>query len=178
MKDGPSLVVTHSSIPNSATRGPDVDLSSEGSEDILEDPDDEPVSKKRIFDSDKEENVPPEAKFMGMCLSPFLFLFCFCFCFCEVYSSPFLSSSSLHVCTCTSHFFAISLYLCAYFPAFAETFEGPGVIVDIGMPSAVAPTTPISAIPTAPIYAVPSVPISAVPSIPVSAVPTAPIPTG
>ena len=71
----------------------------------------------------------------------------------------------------------LPLFACL-FSCFAETFEGPGVIVDIGMPSAVAPTTPISAIPTAPIYAVPSVPISAVPSIPVSTVPTAPIPTG
>ena len=134
VNDGSSLVVTPSSIPSFATCGSDVDLSSEGSEDVLKDPDDEPVSKKRIFDSDKEENVPLEAKFMGMCLSPFLFLFCFCFCFCEVYSSPFLSSSSLHVCTCTSHFFAISLYLCAYFPAFVETFEGLGVAADVDMP--------------------------------------------
>ena len=46
VKDGSSLVVTPSSIPSSATRGPDVDLSSEGSKDILEDLDDEPVSKK------------------------------------------------------------------------------------------------------------------------------------
>jgi len=49
MKDGSSLVVTPSSIPGSATRGPDVDLSSEGSKDVLEDPDDEPILKKRIF---------------------------------------------------------------------------------------------------------------------------------
>ena len=89
MKDGSSLVVTHSSIPSSATRGPDVDLSSEGSEDILEDPDDELVSKKRISDSDEEENVPPEAEFMGMCLSPFLPFFSFFF-FCQVHSSPFI----------------------------------------------------------------------------------------
>ena len=46
VKDGSSLVVTPSSIPNSATRGPDVDLSSEGSKDVLEDLDDEPVSKE------------------------------------------------------------------------------------------------------------------------------------
>jgi len=50
MKDGSSLVITPSSIPSSATHGLNVDLSSEGSEDILEDPDDEPVLKKRIFD--------------------------------------------------------------------------------------------------------------------------------
>ena len=77
VNDGSSLVVTPSSIPSSATCGPDVDLSSKGSEDVLEDPDDEPVSKKRISNSDEEENVPPEAKFMGMCLSPFLPIFIF-----------------------------------------------------------------------------------------------------
>ena len=59
VKDGSSRVVTPSSIPNSAIRGPDVDLSSEGFEDVLEDPDDEPVLKKRIYDSDDEESVPP-----------------------------------------------------------------------------------------------------------------------
>ena len=40
-KGGASLVVTPSSIPGSATRGPDTDLSFEGSDDILKDPDDE-----------------------------------------------------------------------------------------------------------------------------------------
>ena len=45
-KGGASLVVTPSSIPGSATRGPDSDLSLEGSDDILEDPDDAPVLKK------------------------------------------------------------------------------------------------------------------------------------
>ena len=84
VKDGSSLVVTPSSIPSSATCGPDVDLSSKGSEDLLEDPDDELVSKKRISDSNKEENVPPEAKFIGICISPFFF-----FCFCQVHSYPF-----------------------------------------------------------------------------------------
>ena len=53
-KGGASLVVTPSSIPGSATGGPDTDLSLEGSDDILEDPDDAPVLKKRIFDSDEE----------------------------------------------------------------------------------------------------------------------------
>ena len=164
VKDGSSLVITPFSIPSSATCGPDVDLSSEGSEDVLEDPDDELVSKKSISDSNKEENVPPEAKFMGICISPFFF-------FLLLPSSflPFLSSSSLHICTCISPFVAISLYLCAYFLAFAKTFEGPGVIVDVDMPLAVSPTTPI-----APVSAVPSVPIFATPAVPVSAVPTAP----
>ena len=49
VKDGSSLVVTPSSIPVFATRGPDADLSFEESEDILEDFDDEPVLGRRIF---------------------------------------------------------------------------------------------------------------------------------
>ncbi|KAK9985239.1 hypothetical protein SO802_034764 [Lithocarpus litseifolius] len=56
-KDGSSLVVTPSSIPSSATRGPDMGLSSEGSEDILEDRDDEPVMKKVVSDSDEDEDI-------------------------------------------------------------------------------------------------------------------------
>ena len=46
MNDGFSLVVTLSSIPSSITRRPDVDLSSdEGSEEVFEDSNDEPVVK-------------------------------------------------------------------------------------------------------------------------------------
>ena len=44
VKDGSSLVITPSSIPISATHGPDADLSSEEFEDILKDPDDEQSS--------------------------------------------------------------------------------------------------------------------------------------
>ena len=55
MKDGSSLVVTPSSIPSSVTHGPNADLSSKGSEDILEDLDDEPTMKKRISDSEEED---------------------------------------------------------------------------------------------------------------------------
>ena len=44
-KGSASLVVIPSSIPGSATRGSDPDLSSEGSDDIFEDPDDAPVLK-------------------------------------------------------------------------------------------------------------------------------------
>ena len=74
VKDGSSLVVTPSSIPISATHGPDVDLSSKEFEDILEDPEDEPVLGSRISKSEEEE-------FMGMCfLSSPLFLFFFLFC--------------------------------------------------------------------------------------------------
>ena len=47
-KGNASLVVTPSSIPGSATRGPDLDLSSEGSADIFEDPDDAPVDRKSV----------------------------------------------------------------------------------------------------------------------------------
>ena len=76
VKGGASLVVTPSSIPGSATRGLDLDLSSEGSDDILEDPDDAPVLKKRISDSDEEGSTSPKPDFMGMYLSspsPFFF---------------------------------------------------------------------------------------------------------
>ena len=49
MKDGSSLVVTSSSIPSFAIHGPNANLSSKGSEDAFEDPDDEPTIKRRIF---------------------------------------------------------------------------------------------------------------------------------
>ena len=75
MKDGSSLVVTPSSNPSSATRGPDADLSSEGSEDALEDLDDEPTKKKRISDFDEEESVDSETEFMGVPLSPLFFFY-------------------------------------------------------------------------------------------------------
>ena len=67
-------MVTPSSIPSSATRGLNADLSSEGSEDILEDPNDEPTKKKRVSDFDEEDSVDSETKFMGVPLS--LFFFC------------------------------------------------------------------------------------------------------
>ena len=70
-------------------------------------------------------------------------------------------------------FATISLYLYTYFPVFVETFKGPGVAVNVGMPSAVAPATSI-----VPVFAIPTVPVSAVLSIPVFVVPIAPIPTG
>ncbi|KAK9983659.1 hypothetical protein SO802_033184 [Lithocarpus litseifolius] len=62
MKDDSSLVVTPSSIPSSAIRGPDADLSSEGSEDFLEDSDDEPTMKKRVSNSEEEEGVDHEVQ--------------------------------------------------------------------------------------------------------------------
>ena len=72
------LVVTPSSIPGSTTRGPDPDLSSEGSDDIFEDPDDAPVLKKTISDSDEEGSASPEPDFMGMYLPFPLSSFCIC----------------------------------------------------------------------------------------------------
>ena len=74
-KDGSSLVVTLSSIPSSATRGPDVDLSSEGSEDVLEDPDDEPVLNKRI--SNNKEDAPPRPNSWVCVFLLFIFIFIF-----------------------------------------------------------------------------------------------------
>ena len=124
VKDGSSLVVTPSSIPSFATYGPNVDLSSEGSEDVLKDPDDEPVSKKRISDSDDEESVPPETKFMGMCLYPFPLFFLFLpssfftfFFFCHL----FLTRMYLYLA-----FAVISLYLYDYFCALQRLLRGQG----------------------------------------------------
>ena len=114
VKDGSSLVVTPSSIPSSATCGPNVDLSSEGSKDVLGDPDDDPILKKRIFDFDNEESVPLEAEVMGMCLSTFLLFF-----FLPSSFSPPLFFGHLFLTRMYLRlpFAAISLYLYAYFRA-------------------------------------------------------------
>ena len=171
MKDGSSLVVTPSSIPNFATCVLDVDLSSEGSEDVLEDPDDEPVLKKRIFDSDDEESVPPEVEFIGICLSSFLPFFFLPSSFFPLFLSSLPYTYVLASPLCYNLPLFVCLFLC-----FTGTFKGLGVAVDFGMPSATTPATPItpvSAISTAPVSTIPSVP--AVHSVPVSAVPTTPI---
>ena len=80
VKDGSSLIVTPSSIPIFATRGPNADLSSEESEDILEDSDDDPVPGRRISEFEEEEfmglgflSSPPPPFFS----SPFFFFFFF-----------------------------------------------------------------------------------------------------
>ena len=66
MKDGYSLVVTSLSIPSSATCRLDADLSSnEGSKEILKDSDDGPTIKKRVSDSNKEDNNEHEIEAMG-----------------------------------------------------------------------------------------------------------------
>ncbi|XP_030954530.1 uncharacterized protein LOC115977040 isoform X2 [Quercus lobata] len=63
VKDGSSLVITPSSIPSSAIRRPDADLSSdERFKEVLEDSDDEPTMKKRVSDSDKEDSGEHETK--------------------------------------------------------------------------------------------------------------------
>ena len=78
-KGSASLVVTPSSIPGSATRGPKLDLSLEGSADIFEDPDDVPVLKRTISDSDEEGSASSKLDFMGMYLPSPLSLFFFVF---------------------------------------------------------------------------------------------------
>ena len=67
VKDGSSLVVTPSSIPSYTTRGPNA----EGSEDVLEDPYDEPTKKKKVSSSDEDESVDSETEFMVVPLFPF-----------------------------------------------------------------------------------------------------------
>ena len=152
VKDGSSLVVTPSSIPISATRGPDVDLSSKEFEDILEDPEDEPVLGSRISNSEEEE-------FMGMCfLSSPLFLFFFFF----------------------AKFTLPLLFECPFL-SFAEPFEGLGFTANIGVSKAAtpaAPTAPILTVSSTPISTIFTASISAVPSMPVSVLPTTPIITG
>ena len=110
MKDGSSLVVTPSSIPSLATCGPDVDLSSEGSEDILEDLEDEPVLKKRIYDFD--DKVLPSRSNSRVCAffpsPPF---------FCHL----FLTRMYLRL-----PFVVISLYLYAYFRVLQRLLRGQG----------------------------------------------------
>ena len=173
MKDGSSLVVTPSSIPSSATRGSDADLSSEGSEDILENPDDKPTMKKKIFDFKKEESTEHEAEFMSMCL--FILL------------SVLLLSFPLFVLL--SHFYTyiyIYIYLCVNFccglppfcmsiPLFTETFEELGVAADTDMPTVISPATPIvpvSTIFSALVFAVPTASVSVTPIAPVPAIST------
>ena len=73
-------MVTPSSIPSSATRGPDVDLSSdEGFEEVLEDFEDEHIMKTKVSNSNKDsDGGEQEAEAMGMCLlslANLLFLF-------------------------------------------------------------------------------------------------------
>ena len=80
-------MVTPSSIPSSATHGPDADFSfDEGSEEVLEDSEDESIMKKRVSNSDKDDGGERKTEAMGMCLLPlsdllssFFFFFSFFF---------------------------------------------------------------------------------------------------
>ena len=82
-------MVTPSFIPSFATRGPDADLSSEGSENVLEEPDDEPTMKKRV--SDFEEEVPSSLiLFIYFFVISFLYIY---ICVTPLLRSPFI----LHV---------------------------------------------------------------------------------
>ena len=78
-----SLVVTPSSIPASATHGSRAEVSSEESEEIFEDPEDEPGLGKRISESEEEDIVPSEATGMH---SPSCFLLLL---FVKLHSFPF-----------------------------------------------------------------------------------------
>ena len=102
VKDDSSLVVTPSSIPSSATRGLNADLSFKESEEVLKDPDDKPTMKKKVFDSEDEEGAEHEAEFMGMCLfillSSLLPYFCYLL-FMHIYlCHPFATISLYFAC--------------------------------------------------------------------------------
>ena len=167
MKDGSSLVVTLSSIPSFATCGLDVDLSSEESEDILKDPEDEPVLKKKISDSDEEESASPKTEFVGMCFFCFLSIF---FSFLFLLSSLFLPVFYFFYFYFYFYFYiyiCVALYcnlpfICMSISLFLETFEGLVVAVDVGVPSAAPPATPIAFV-----YVVPSVSVSVLPTTPI-----------
>ena len=154
VKDGSSLVVTPSSILSSATRRPDTDLSSEGSDDILEDPDDALVLRKGFLILTKRR-VLHSSLSLWVGVFPLFLL-----------SSPFPSFVSSYMNLHCS----LLPFICMSISPFAETFEGLGIATDVGMP------TP--AIPVAPIPVIPSAPVSVVPTVLVSAVPATPIPTG
>ena len=73
IKDGSSLVITPSFIPNSTTCGPNADLSSdEGFEEVLKDDEDEPIVKKKVSNFDEDDGGEHETEAMSMCLLPLL----------------------------------------------------------------------------------------------------------
>ncbi|KAK9998115.1 hypothetical protein SO802_017718 [Lithocarpus litseifolius] len=66
VKNGSSMVVTPSSIPSFGTYGPDANLSSdEAFEEILEDFEDKPITKKKVFDSDEDDGGEHKTEVMG-----------------------------------------------------------------------------------------------------------------
>ena len=100
MKDGSFFVVTPSSIPSSTTLGPNANLSSEGSNKVLEDSDDKPTMKKRISDSKEEESAkhrPNSWVCLFMLLSFLLPPFFFChLLFIQMYLCHPFAAVSLH----------------------------------------------------------------------------------
>ena len=92
VKDDSSLMATPLSIPSSATRGSDANLSFEkGSKEVLEDSDDKPTMKKRVSNYDEEDSDDHETEAIGTCLLHLLgFLSIIYFC------HPFFSFS-LHI---------------------------------------------------------------------------------
>ena len=159
MKDGSSLVVTPSSIPISATRGPDVDLSSEEFENIPEDLDDEPVLGRRISESEEEEGASPKT-FTGILFFFLLFSFFFLSFFFAKFTLPLL--------------FACPFLL------FAEPSKRLGIAACVGVSAtatSAAPIAPIPAISFVPVSAVFIAFVSTIPSVPVSVLPTTPIVT-
>ena len=147
-KGSTSLVVTPS-IPGSATRGPDLDLSSEGSANIFEDLDDVPVLKRTISDSDEEGSASSGPDLMGMYL---------------------LSSSSFLI------FFLYLRFVCILNSPLAETSKGPEIAAGEGMTAPASPVAPTPAAPSVPVSVVPTAPVPSVPVIPLPATPVAPIP--
>ena len=112
MKDGSFFVVTPSSIPSSTTLGPNANLSSEGSNKVLEDSDDKPTMKKRISDSDEEEGGDHKAEFRGMYLPYFVkFLFFFLFFFFSFLSLPSSFFSFLYTYTYIYTYTHIYIYI-------------------------------------------------------------------
>lgn len=78
VKDDSSLVVMPSSIPNFATERPDADLSSnESFKEVLEDFEDKPITKKRVSNSDEDDDSNHETEAVGMCFLPLLDLLSF-----------------------------------------------------------------------------------------------------
>ena len=152
VKDGSSLVVTPSSIPSSANHGLDADLFFEGSEDVLEDLDDEPIIKKRISESDEEESANSETEFIGMCLflpfsakfPPLVFIV--------------ISSSYIYLCHPLAAVFPL---LSIFILLIAETFKEPEVATDIGVPMATTPATSMAPVSTIPTVLASAIPVSA-----------------
>ena len=100
VKDGSSLVVTPSSIPSFATRGPDADLSSKEFEDILEDPEDELFLKKRVLTLMKRRVLPLRPNsWVCVFLFPFSFFY-FLFFIIHMYLCCSLLQSSFYLYAC------------------------------------------------------------------------------